>query len=260
MYEKQLEFMIEAAKEARKIILDVYHSSSMGVEIKEDKSPVTIADKAADKKIREILHKAFPNYAFLTEESDDDYSRLDNDYVFIVDPVDGTKDFIARDGGFTTNIALAYKHEVVVGVVSIPVSGEIYYGVKNQGSFYLKENEKPIQIHVSDKIKDLTCLTSVFHLNEKEIDAIKRHSDLIKHVQKKGSSLKACEIARGNAEISYRYSSGTKEWDTAASQIIVEEAGGLFIKPNGERILYNRKDVYNREGYIIVNRKENILL
>jgi 3'(2'), 5'-bisphosphate nucleotidase len=75
-----------------------------------------------------------------------------------------------------------------------------------------------------------------------------------------GSSIKACKIAEGEAEISYRLSDGTKEWDTAASQLIVEEAGGLFIKPDGTRYLYNRKNVKNTEGYLIVNRKENILL
>ena len=91
-------------------------------------------------------------------------------------------------------------------------------------------------------------------------DLIEKHSDKIKHVEQFGSSLKPCRIAHGKAEITYRMSANTKEWDTAACQIIVEEAGGLFVEPDGAPITYNREDVYNRKGYVVVNRKENILL
>ena len=258
MWEKELQVAIEAGLAAQKEILVIYNQN-FDVEIKEDNSPVTLADKNADKIIREILGKAFPNYAFLTEESEDDISRLNNDYVWIVDPVDGTKDFVARDGGFTTNIALSYKHKIVVGIVVVPLTGEIYYASENHGAFY-HNNGHDQKIHVNDKIDDLTVLCSVFHSNDIERALIEKHSDKIKHIQKYGSSLKPCRIAHGLAEITYRMSSGTKEWDTAASQIIVIEAGGLFIEPDGKEITYNRKDVYNRKGYIVANRKENILL
>ena len=258
MWEEQLNAAIEAGVKAIDGILKIYNTN-FDVEIKDDNSPVTLADKNADKVIRESLHKAFPDYAFLTEESTDDLGRLKNDYVWIVDPVDGTKDFVAKDGGFTTNIALAYKHEVVVGVVVVPVTGEIYYASKDNGAFY-RNGEHLEQIHVNDKTEDLTCLTSVFHFNEKEDALIKKHADIIKHVEKFGSSLKPCRIAHGLAELTYRMSAGTKEWDTAASQIIVEEAGGVFVEPDGSRITYNREDVYNRKGYVVANRKENILL
>lgn len=258
MWEKELQVAIEAGLAAQKEILVIYNQN-FDVEIKEDNSPVTLADKNADKIIREILGKAFPNYAFLTEESEDDISRLNNDYVWIVDPVDGTKDFVARDGGFTTNIALSYKHKIVVGIVVVPLTGEIYYASENHGAFY-RNNGHDQKIHVNDKTDDLTVLCSVFHSNDIERALIEKHSDKIKHIQKYGSSLKPCRIAHGLAEITYRMSSGTKEWDTAASQIIVIEAGGLFIEPDGKEITYNRKDVYNRKGYIVANRKENILL
>ena len=259
MWEKELEAAIFAGQEARKVIMEIY-MKGFDVEIKEDNSPVTIADKSADVIIRKILHEKFPSHAFLTEESEDNKERLSNDYVWIVDPVDGTKDFVARDGGFTTNIALAYKHELVVGVVVVPVTGEVYYASKGNGSFYMDKDGNKEKIHVNDKLEDLTVLRSVFHFNEKEAEIIARHSDKIKHVEKFGSSLKPCRIAHGKAEITYRMSAGTKEWDTGACQIIVEEAGGLFVEPDGGKITYNRKDVYNRKGYIVVNRKENILL
>src|SRR5574344_498897 len=258
MWEKELQVAIKAGLAAQKEILVIYNQN-FDVEIKEDNSPVTLADKNADRIIREILGKAFPKYAFLTEESEDDVSRLNNDYVLIVDPVDGTKDFVARDGGFTTNIALSYKNKIVVGVVVVPLTGEIYYASENQGAFY-RNNGCDQKIHVNDKIDDLTVLCSVFHSNDIERSLIEKHSDKIKHIQKYGSSLKPCRIAHGLAEITYRMSAGTKEWDTAASQIIVVEAGGFFVEPDGKEIVYNRKDVYNRKGYIVANRKENILL
>lgn len=260
MFEKELESALDAARAAQKVIMDIY-VHGFKVEIKSDKSPVTEADKQADKLIREVLHKAYPTYAFLTEESEDHKERLNNDYVWVVDPVDGTKDFVAKDDEFTTNIALAYKHEVVVGVVSIPAKNIIYYAIKNGGAFKLDMSTNTVtKIHVNDKTSDLTCLKSVFHSNEKEEALYKKYSDRITHVEKVGSSIKACYISEGKAEISYRLSDGTKEWDTAAFQIIVEEAGGYVLKLDKTRMTYNREDVYNHGGYIILNNLENFLL
>lgn len=258
MWEEQLDCALKAGISVIKPIMDIYNRG-FDVEIKEDNSPVTEADKLADKLIREYLHKRYPTYAFLTEESEDDKSRLENDYVWIIDPVDGTKDFVAKDGGFTVNIGLAYKHEVVVGVVIAPATGDIYFASKGNGAFHQIGNDIK-RIHVNDKTENLTVLCSVFHLNEKEEALIEKWKDRITTKRKVGSALKACQISEGLAEISYRMSAGTKEWDTAASQCVVEEAGGLFVKPDGTPIKYNREDVYNREGYVIVNRKENILL
>lgn len=261
MYNKELDVAINAVNSVRDVILEVYYSADMGVEIKSDNSPVTKADKAADAIIRQLLSTSFPNYALLTEESLDDKSRLTNDYVWIVDPVDGTKDFVAKNDEFTVNIGLAYKHEVVLGVILSPVTGEIYYAVKNEGSFYMKDKDaKPVRIHCTDKIEDLTALISRFHSNEQEQEMLAKHADKIKHHKTVGATLKGCMIARGLAEISYRFSSNTKEWDTCAMQIIVEEAGGHILKFDGTPIKYNREDVYNRDGYVICNKKENFLL
>ena len=258
MWEEQLNAAIEAGVAAIEGILKIY-LTDFDVEIKDDNSPVTLADKNADKVIREILHKRFPDYAFLTEETDDDKSRLENDFVWIVDPVDGTKDFVAKDGGFTTNIALAYKHEAVVGVVVVPLTGEVYYAAKGMGAFYRKDGVTK-QIHVNDKLDNLIVYKSVFHSKQNEEEMYKKHADKILRVEKWGSALKPCRIAQGLGELSYRLSDGTKEWDTAASQVIVEQAGGIFLDTNKKRIMYNREDVYNRDGYVICNRIENFLL
>ena len=261
MFERELEVALNAVNSVRELILEIYNSDNLGVEIKEDNSPVTKADKAADKKIREILSGAFPFYSMLTEESVDDKSRLKNDYVWVVDPIDGTKDFIAKNGEFTVNIGLSYKHKAVLGVILIPVTGEIYYGAEGLGSYYLKDKDsKPQKIHVNDKTKNLTTLTSNFHHNQNEIEMIKKHSDVIAKEIHIGSTLKGCWIASGKAEYHYRYSSNTKEWDTCAMQAVIENAGGYILKFDGTPICYNREDVYNRDGYIICNRKENFLL
>lgn len=259
MWEKELEVALKAALVAREKILEVYYSSDIGVEIKEDNSPVTKADKAADEIIRKILGEAFPDYAMLTEESVDDKARLANDYVWIVDPVDGTKEFVAHNDQFTINIALAYKHNVVVGVIDIPVYKETYYMSKGNGAFILKDG-KTTPIHVNDKKDDLTVLTSRFHVNEDEMEVVKKYSDRIKHVDTVGSSIKGCYIACGRAELTYRMSPNTKEWDTAALQGIVEEAGGYVLLFTKKPLIYNREDVYNRDGYIVLNNIDNFLI
>lgn len=257
-YEVELNTALKAAQAVRQIILDIYYSS-FDIEIKSDNSPVTMADKTADEIIRKILHEQFPTYGLLTEESSDNKERLNNDFVFIVDPIDGTKDFCARNDEFTVNIGLSYKHEAVMGVIAIPVTGEIFYAVKGEGSYYLKDN-KVQRIHVTDKLTDLTALVSNFHSTDKEKALFKKYSDKIKHIKNLGSSIKGCSIAKGDAEISYRFSDNTKEWDTCAMQVILEEAGGYLLKFDGAPIKYNREDVYNHDGYVLVNRKENFLL
>lgn len=259
MFEKELEAMIEIAERVRNDILNIYHQK-FEVEIKSDHSPVTLADKTADRLIREFLHEKFPSYGMLTEESEDDINRLDKDYIFVVDPVDGTKDFVSKNGQFTTNIGLVYKHQVVAGVISIPCRNEIYYASLNQGAYFKSSEGKTERIHVNDKVKDLTMLTSNFHTTESELKIAKDNQDVITKVIGCGSSIKACLIAHGKAEVSYRLNPNTKEWDTAASQIIVKEAGGLFVEPDLKEITYNRKDVYNRNGFIILNRKENLFI
>lgn len=257
MWEKELKDAIDAAKLVVPKILEIYHSH-FDVEIKGDNSPVTIADKTADKMIREYLGKLYPTYAFLTEESEDDLSRLENDFCWIVDPIDGTKDFIAKDDQFCTSIGLSYKGEIVVGVISAPALGEIYYASRGNGAFKLVDG-KPVKIHVNDKTSDLTYLASVFHEQPRNIEVLEKNKGIITKVVKVGSCLKACRIAEGNAEVAYRFADRSKEWDVAAMHILLEEAGGVFLEPDGSKITYNKKDVYMRHGYILANRRENFL-
>jgi 3'(2'), 5'-bisphosphate nucleotidase len=259
MYEKELQAMIKAAYDAEKVIKEIY-AKPFSVEIKSDNSPVTAADKGADALIRKELSSSFPTYGLLTEESKDDKSRLEKENIFIVDPVDGTKEFVAHNGEFCTNIGLAHNHEVVAGVINVPMIDTIYYAIKGQGAYKMVKGREPVRIHVNNKDTNLTCLISKSFFNEKEDAMIKKHSDKIRLVTSLGAAMKFCAIAEGKAEVSYRMGSSTKEWDIAAGDIILSEAGGYMGKPDGTSYKYNRDDVYNREGYVLANKKENAKL
>ena len=241
MWEKQLAAAIKAGELAKRSILEIY-KGHFKVEIKKDKSPVTTADKKADKIISDYLRSSFPSYAILSEESKDDLSRLNNDYVWIIDPLDGTTNFIDKNDEFTINIALAHKHKVVVGVVIIPVTGEIYYATDHGGAFYSNEG-KVKEIHVSSFKNNLRVLLSRSHHGKNEEAALKKYGDLISKKKYVGAAIKACLIASGQAELSIGLNDKTKEWDTAASQIILKEADGVFFEPHGTWLKYNRKDL-----------------
>ena len=255
-----VEYAYQAALKASTEILSIYQTN-FTFEQKEDASPVTIADQKADAIIRQFLKEKYPDFGLLTEESSDDFSRLHQDYVWLVDPIDGTKDFIAKNDEFTINIALVHRQQVVMGLVHIPAKQQTYFAIKGEGAYFRYQGQDT-RIHVNQKKDELTVLTSRFHLQPNEEELIKKYQSLgkISKIETYGSALKACRIAHGLAEISYRLSPGTKEWDTASSDLIVTEAGGFFLKPNQEKYWYNRQDVRNLEGYLIVNRMENFLL
>ncbi|MFI3284831.1 MAG: 3'(2'),5'-bisphosphate nucleotidase CysQ [Erysipelotrichaceae bacterium] len=254
------EICSEAAILAGHKIMEIYNNDTLfaNVEYKSDKSPLTLADTAANTIIVETLSKHFPSYAILSEEEQDDLTRLDNPYCFIVDPLDGTKEFIKRNGQFTVNIALAYNYRVIMGVIYVPYTQELYTASKNNGSYYIKGDAQKTKIQVS-KTKDLSKVRLVMsssHGCQEMDDLIEKYH--FSNFVKMGSSLKGCLVAKGEAEIYYRHNP-TMEWDTAAMQCIVEEAGGIFRQLDGSEMLYNRKNSLNHKGFYIVNCKENIL-
>ncbi len=242
---------------AGKEILKIYETD-FNIETKEDSSPLTLADKKANEIIVHGLKENFSGYAILSEESRDDKSRLKNDFCFIVDPLDGTKEFIKRNRQFTVNIALAYKHKVVMGVIYVPVTKELYFASKGKGAYLEKvETGEISRLQVTDKIKDIIMVGSKSHASEKEERLVEANKDKIKETLTAGSSLKGCMVASGQADVYYRFGL-TSEWDTAAMQCIVEEAGGIFKQMDGTEMLYNRKNNLNEKGFYVVNKKENI--
>lgn len=260
MYEKQLQAMINAANQADTWIKKIY-AQDFPVEIKNDNSPVTEADKGADAIIRDYLSSCFTEAGFLTEESTDDGTRFFKEAIFIVDPVDGTKEFVSKNGQFTTNIAYCVNHEIVASVIRIPMYNVVYYAIKGQGAYRLEDGKQPVRIHVSSRKDHLKACRSISHNLPQEEAFYKKHAEVFEGDPiPVGAAMKFCLIAEGTFDVFLRHSGGTKEWDIAAGDLIITEAGGVMVKPDGTVYHYNREDVYNREGYILANCIENAFL
>ena len=256
---KELSIAKDAAVKAGKAIMEIYSDSGIQIEYKKDSSPLTAADKESDKIITNLLKMNFPSYAILSEESQDDLQRLENDFCFVVDPLDGTKEFIKRNGQFTVNIALAYKHISVLGVIYVPVTGELYYACQGEGSYRQSADGVTEKLHVSDRT-DLPSLRVVLSNSHgcPEMDELLKKYNLTNFV-KVGSSLKGCMVAEGKADVYYRFNP-TMEWDTAAMQCIAEEAGAIFRQMDGSAMTYNREDSLNAKGFYIINHESNLLV
>ncbi|MDE6055285.1 MAG: 3'(2'),5'-bisphosphate nucleotidase CysQ [Lachnospiraceae bacterium] len=252
-WEKELSVAKEAATEAGKKIIEIYNLGEFGTVYKDDCSPLTLADREANLVIMQKLKQKFPDYAILSEEEKDNGERLKNDYCFIVDPLDGTKEFIKRNGQFTVNIALSYKGKSVMGVIYVPVLEELYWASEKEGA-YLSIRGKTERIQVSDRKKDIRVVMSNSH-GCAEMDDLIRKNNLVNYV-KMGSSLKGCVVAKGDAEIYYRFNP-TMEWDTAAMQCIAEEAGAIFMQMDDTPMCYNRENCLNAKGFYIINCLEN---
>ena len=272
MWSKELEIAKIAAIKAGEAIMKIYNTVDFQVEYKKDDSPLTIADKASNEIIVEMLKEYFPKHAILSEEEKDNLSRLENELCFVVDPLDGTKEFIKRNGQFTVNIALAHNHVSVMGVIYVPVTGELYYASEGDGAYrmivdadghaweHTLGNAQGIEKLCVSENTDISTLRVVMSSSHgcTQMDELLDKYQLTNFV-KKGSSLKGCMIASGEADIYYRFNP-TMEWDTAAMQCIVEEAGGIFQQMDGTPMRYNRENSLNDKGFYILNREENLLL
>lgn len=258
MYKKELELAIEASIEAGKEILDVYHSSNFNIEEKADKSPLTLADKNAHEKIMEYLSQL--DIPVLSEEGREiDYSERKNwDLLWIVDPLDGTKEFIKRNGEFTVNIALIKNNTPIMGVIYVPVKNTLYFGLEKIGAFkienFQEENynlqtliEKSEQLPKKIQDRNYVAVGSRSHMSQETEDFFnqlkKEHGEV--DIVSMGSSLKICLVAEGVADIYPRFAP-TMEWDTAAGQGIVQAAGKKIIDFNTKKpMVYNRENLLN---------------
>ncbi|MGM0597520.1 MAG: 3'(2'),5'-bisphosphate nucleotidase CysQ [Myxococcota bacterium] len=258
-YQLLIKELLPVIREAGKKIMEIYEDD-FEVEYKKDSSPLTRADQEANQIIVDFLKKTWPEHAVLSEEVKDDFSRLGREWCWIVDPLDGTKEFVKRNGEFTVNIALSKNQKSVLGMIHVPVTGELYYAYKQGGAFYqTTPDNKFEQIEVSNKTEELCLVMSRSHASAKLQNLINKNKKFIQKSTQAGSSLKGCLVARGEADIYYRFNP-TMEWDTAALQIIVEEAGGIVEQLDGSPLLYNRKDSLNAKGFYVLNRRENNFL
>lgn len=249
-----LETMKKLSIVAGKEILKLY-KKDIQIEYKKDKSPVTDADKKADDIIVRGLKGKYPDIPVLSEESVDDPSRLGVRYCFVVDPLDGTKEFISRSDEFTVNIALTEWGRPVLGVIYVPVYDQLYYGMKGRGAYSLIKGKEE-HLYVSQRTDDIRLAKSRNH-HTPELEKLIEDNH-IKNVIVAGSAYKGCLLARGDVEVYYRFGR-TMEWDTAAMDIIVIEAGGIFAGMEGKAFLYNKKNPENPTGFYAINKKENAL-
>lgn len=249
--------LIFIAREAGNAIMDIYQGN-YDVEYKANDTPLTIADQSANDIIVQYLTEKYPEIMILSEESKDDPKRRTKDYLFIVDPLDGTKEFINQNGEFTVNIALVYQGRPIMGVIYAPVLGEMYYASFKQGAYIHSAHEEEAQrLSVSNKTQDLIMVGSKSHASKEERALMDEKQHLIQDTLTKGSSLKGCMVARGQADVYYRYGL-TAEWDTAAMQCIAEESGAIVRQLDHTPLTYNREDTLNKKGFYIVNHPDNI--
>ncbi|MCM1157830.1 MAG: 3'(2'),5'-bisphosphate nucleotidase CysQ [Bacteroidales bacterium] len=252
-----LDVLKDLALRAGNVIMDIYETD-FAVDYKEDDSPLTMADRKANALIVEGLAERFPECAILSEEVKDDRSRREKEYCFIVDPLDGTKEFVKRNGQFTVNIALVYRQRPIVGVIYVPVTKDLYYASAVSGAWKQDGITGNItRLQVTDKQDKLIWVGSKSHSTEKEANLIAEHKEQIAETISAGSSLKGCLVAEGQADVYYRFGL-TCEWDTAAMHCIAQEAGAIIRQMDNTELLYNRENTLNEKGFYIVNQEENI--
>ena len=225
-------------------IMDIY-DSSFEVETKSDNSPLTIADKKSHSIIDDGLNNIFPETPILSEEGKAiSYSERKNWKNFwLIDPLDGTKEFIKRNGEFTVNIALISEGFPIFGSVYAPFKKELYWAFKNQGAWKSENKASEFQIFTKLNNSKKRIVISRSHPNEKVTEFINNYDS--HQLIRMGSSLKLCCIAEGKADI-YPRLGPTSEWDIGAAQCVVEEAGGSVLEyDTNKRLSYNKENILN---------------
>ena len=250
-----LQKLILLATKAGEEILKVYHSEDFQVEYKEDRSPLTKADKASNEILSKGLHQLYPQVPIISEEGRDVplEKRKNWELFWLVDPLDGTKEFIKRNGDFTVNIALIEHGHPVLGVIYAPVWKTLYYANLEFGAFKQVNGEKPEPIHTnSEKMDNFVLVKSRSHSSSKDLDFMEKYS--ISDSISRGSSLKFCLVADSSADI-YVRSGPTWEWDTAAGHAIVVSAGGK-VTVDGRDLTYNKPSLKNDNGFVCVGNEK----
>ena len=243
--------LLAISRQAGAAILNVYRQD-FAVEHKEDKSPLTQADLASHVIIRDALLELTPDIPLLSEESVniDFGTRSSWRRYWLIDPLDGTREFVNRNGEFTVNIALIQNHKAVCGVVHVPVTGVTYTGITGIGAMRLDPDQNPKPIRVRRPCADpIVVVGSRSHANPR----LGHHLSAIGNYElvSMGSSLKFCLLAEGKADF-YPRLGPTSEWDTAAAHAVVSAAGGRIIKLNGDALEYNRKESLLNPEFLVI--------
>jgi len=249
---QELEFVARLAREAATIVNTFYIGSSE-VRYKPGDEPVTEADRSANQHIVNRIRARFPEDGILSEESKDDLVRLKQPRVWIIDPLDGTKEFIARNGEFSIMIGLAIAGRPAMGVVQQPATGLLYAGAVGQGAFLYEDGER-IDLTVSDlaELRNMTMVSSRSH-RQQIVDRIRAQLNITRERVSGSVGLKVGLISRQLADLYIHPSPGCKEWDLCAPQALLEAAGGRITDCWGNPLRYNKRDVRAHNGIIATN-------
>jgi 3'(2'), 5'-bisphosphate nucleotidase len=242
-------FAIDAAIQASKAVMEIY-AQDFVIERKDDDSPITKADLQSNQIIKEILSSS--GLPILSEEDEDDKSRLKHEKIWIVDPLDGTSDFVNKTGEFTIMIALVEKEKPILGIISRPTTNMLFLAQRGSGAFvFEKESWKRLVVSKTNELKKCNAVGSRFHLTEAEKEFFKSLG--VKSFVSRGSSLKVAEICMGMADIYLTTSNKIKQWDTCASYCLVTESGGKMTDMYGDDILYNTERLNHENGLLVTN-------
>ena len=240
--------IIDGIVRAGEKILEVYETD-FSTEKKDDDSPITQADIESNKILKEVLGDT--GISILSEEDVDDKKRLSEEKIWIIDPLDGTTDFVNRTGEFTIMVGLVEKQKSILGLIYWPIKKKMYLAESGKGAFRHDEEWEKIETTMMSEMQNCQALVSRHHLSEKEKKLLDEMEIAV--VTSIGSSLKVTEIASGEAEIYLTTTNKMKQWDTCASNCIICEAGGKMTDMSGNDLVYNTEIVNHENGILVTN-------
>lgn len=256
-YHREIEVATELARAAGAVLLRHYYSPFLveqKVNALEELEEVTAADRESNELIVTRLRKEFPDDGILAEESTDNDDRLKKDRVWLIDPMDGTKNFIKRDGDFAVQIGLAVGGETVAGVVYQPTRDLLYRAARGGGSWMEDANHSVSRMNVSNRTQpeDMVLASSRSHRSPRMERVVSAFG--FKEETRRGSvGVKMGLIAEQKADLYLHLSPGTKQWDTSAPEIILSEAGGTVTDLFGQPLRYNGVRIDNQNGVVATN-------
>lgn len=245
----RLQIVRGIAKAAGDIVLQ-YYDEKVAVEWKAPGDPVTVADHAANESIIAALHQHFPGEAVLSEESSDDMSRLGSDIIWVVDPLDGTKEFIKRNGEFSIMIGMVENGKPTLGVVAQPATNFLYSGASGLGAWLATPGgEKVLRVSNLEQSAQLRMVASRSHFDPR-VDRVRQRLGIHEILRSGSVGLKCGLIARGECEVYVHPSSRVNMWDSCGPAAILMAAGGMMTDMNGAALNYSAVDVRHRQGLL----------
>ena len=244
----ETELAINAVKEAGNAVMEIYKHDFTST-TKKDNSPLTEADLKSNDIIQKII--VGTGYPVLSEESVDSKKRLEHDKIWIIDPLDGTSDFVSKSGEFTIMIALVEK-QPILGVIYWPTNDILYVAQKGGGAHkFVTGVWEKLTISKRSEPHNCRALGSRHHLSSQEINFLKLLN--VEKFSERGSSLKVIDVCSGTAELYFTMTNKIKQWDTCASNCLIVEAGGKMTDMLGNELEYNTENIYHKNGILVTN-------